>query len=324
MRASLGQRDTPTGWQLDDELTNSTAATFMVRSRIKDTDLSYFLTISLNLWCLGLPALQNGLTTHLRVLLPFMSQRCSKAFTYHYGSDVLVVEGCQGWSCGKPPIPKRDQDTLRLKWNKVRTLDSNIRSLSNLLNDHDLLICFGLMVAFRFKGVPLFRLVRGVGELSTSAQPLSQEKRKATEVGEGLLSTRRARQTEKDRSFSSIFKERGTDAGNSSSSSGKLHRVRIYSRYQELDAHLLEMLPTLPAIAAVSVYKYWTLGWEKAVKKTSIDELLQMVEMSIARGLILNEEMYNTIAGFDGKLSKEEAKSKKLFKDLKVMSLEKA
>ncbi|KAL2531747.1 hypothetical protein Adt_05098 [Abeliophyllum distichum] len=49
-----------------------------------------------------------------------------------------------------------------------------------------------------------------------------------------------------------------------------------------------------------------------------------MVEMSIARELILNKEVYNTVASFDGKLGKEKAKLKKLSKDLKTISLEKA
>ncbi|KAL2526144.1 hypothetical protein Adt_11198 [Abeliophyllum distichum] len=54
-----------------------------------------------------------------------------------------------------------------------------------------------------------------------------------------------------------------------------------------------------------------------------MSELLQLAEMSITRGLILNKEVYSTIAGFEGKFNKEEAKSKKLSEDLKVVSTEK-
>ncbi|KAL2542700.1 hypothetical protein Adt_03678 [Abeliophyllum distichum] len=46
--------------------------------------------------------------------------------------------------------------------------------------------------------------------------------------------------------------------------------------------------------------------------------------MSIARWLILNKEVYITVDGCENKFSKEEAKSKKLSKDLKAMGLEKA
>ncbi|KAL2542589.1 hypothetical protein Adt_03567 [Abeliophyllum distichum] len=46
--------------------------------------------------------------------------------------------------------------------------------------------------------------------------------------------------------------------------------------------------------------------------------------MNIIPGLVLTKEVYNTLKGFDGKLSKEKANLKKLFEDLKVMSLEKA
>ncbi|KAL2461604.1 hypothetical protein Adt_45024 [Abeliophyllum distichum] len=48
------------------------------------------------------------------------------------------------------------------------------------------------------------------------------------------------------------------------------------------------------------------------------------MEMTVAQGLILNKEVYNTLACFEDKFSKEEAKSKKLAEDLKAMSAEKA
>ncbi|KAL2491638.1 hypothetical protein Adt_27266 [Abeliophyllum distichum] len=51
-------------------------------------------------------------------------------------------------------------------------------------------------------------------------------------------------------------------------------------------------------------------------------ELLKLVEMTTTQGLILNKEVYSTLAGFEGKFIKEEAKSKKLAEDLKVMSSE--
>ncbi|KAL2513094.1 hypothetical protein Adt_18694 [Abeliophyllum distichum] len=46
--------------------------------------------------------------------------------------------------------------------------------------------------------------------------------------------------------------------------------------------------------------------------------------MNLICGLVLTNEVYSTLEGFDGKFAKEEANSKKLSKDLKVMSLEKA
>ncbi|KAL2542698.1 Uncharacterized protein Adt_03676 [Abeliophyllum distichum] len=46
--------------------------------------------------------------------------------------------------------------------------------------------------------------------------------------------------------------------------------------------------------------------------------------MCLARWLIMNKEVYNTVAGCENKFSKEEAKSKKLSKDLNAMGLEKA
>ncbi|KAL2526462.1 hypothetical protein Adt_11516 [Abeliophyllum distichum] len=49
-----------------------------------------------------------------------------------------------------------------------------------------------------------------------------------------------------------------------------------------------------------------------------------MVKIRKVRGLILNKEVYNIVAGYESKFRKEEAKSKKLFKDLMAIGLEKA
>ncbi|KAL2505556.1 hypothetical protein Adt_21177 [Abeliophyllum distichum] len=46
--------------------------------------------------------------------------------------------------------------------------------------------------------------------------------------------------------------------------------------------------------------------------------------MNLIWRVALTMEMYNTLTGFDGKFSKEEAKSKKLSEDLMVMSLKKS
>ncbi|KAL2458540.1 hypothetical protein Adt_45870 [Abeliophyllum distichum] len=86
----------------------------------------------------------------------------------------------------------------------------------------------------------------------------------------------------------------------------------------------MKLLPVSPAIVTASVYKYWTLTWEKATEKASINDFLQLMEMTLVRGLILNKEVCNTFADFEGKFNKDETKSKKLSKDLKIMSTEKA
>ncbi|KAL2462348.1 hypothetical protein Adt_45768 [Abeliophyllum distichum] len=93
---------------------------------------------------------------------------------------------------------------------------------------------------------------------------------------------------------------------------------------EKLDPTMMEPLPTSPTIAAASVYKYWTLVWKKAADEASMNDLLQLVEMSLIWGLVLNKEVCSTLTGFEGKFSKEEANSKKLSKDLKVMNIEKA
>ncbi|KAL2474559.1 Uncharacterized protein Adt_35295 [Abeliophyllum distichum] len=75
---------------------------------------------------------------------------------------------------GKPPIPKRDQGELRSKWEEVRALRSDFRSLSNMLKNNNLLASCGLM-AFRFKGVLALRLARPASGKGSSAQALRHE-----------------------------------------------------------------------------------------------------------------------------------------------------
>ncbi|KAL2526608.1 Plus3 domain-containing protein [Abeliophyllum distichum] len=90
--------------------------------------------------------------------------------------DVSIPRQFGDLNYRKPPIPKRNQEGLSMKWEKVHTihaLDSDSRSLKNLLKDDDLLICFGLM-AFKFKGIPSFQLGRGRRKTSSQARVSSQ------------------------------------------------------------------------------------------------------------------------------------------------------
>ncbi|KAL2527230.1 hypothetical protein Adt_12284 [Abeliophyllum distichum] len=85
----------------------------------------------------------------------------------------------------------------------------------------------------------------------------------------------------------------------------------------------MELLLAPPAIVAVSVYKYWTPMWKKATKKASMNDLLQLAKMTLVWGLVLNNEVCNTLVGFKDKFSKEKDKLKKLSEDLKEISTEK-
>ncbi|KAL2471378.1 hypothetical protein Adt_39514 [Abeliophyllum distichum] len=81
----------------------------------------------------------------------------------------------------------------------------------------------------------------------------------------------------------------------------------------------MDMLPTHPTIIAASVHKYWTQSLEKAAEEAIVCERLQLAEMNLARGFVLAKELFGAFERFDA----EEAKSKKLSKDLKAMGLEK-
>ncbi|KAL2465186.1 hypothetical protein Adt_41037 [Abeliophyllum distichum] len=80
------------------------------------------------------------------------------------------------------------------------------------------------------------------------------------------------------------------------------------------------MLPAQPSIVAASVHMYWTPNWEKPAKEATVCERLQLVEVNLARGFVLAKELFSAFESFDT----EEAKSKKLAKNLKAMGLEKA
>ncbi|KAL2504307.1 Uncharacterized protein Adt_19928 [Abeliophyllum distichum] len=71
--------------------------------------------------------------------------------------------------CGKPPISKWNQWELRSKWDKLRALSSEFRSLNNLLKDDNLLASCGLM------GVLVIRLARPASGEGSSAQAFRQE-----------------------------------------------------------------------------------------------------------------------------------------------------
>ncbi|KAL2514210.1 hypothetical protein Fot_28181 [Forsythia ovata] len=77
---------------------------------------------------------------------------------------------------------------------------------------------------------------------------------------------------------------------------GWTERINIGSRHDELDPAILEKLPTLSAMAATSVHKYWTSAWAKTVDNADLSEMIKMAEMSIARSHVLNCELYKVLA----------------------------
>ncbi|KAL2512951.1 hypothetical protein Adt_18551 [Abeliophyllum distichum] len=82
----------------------------------------------------------------------------------------------------------------------------------------------------------------------------------------------------------------------------------------------MEMLHAHPSIVVASVHKYWTSSWEKAAEEVIVREWLKLAEVNLVQGLVLAKEIFSAFESFDA----EEAKSKKLAKDLKAIGLEKA
>ncbi|KAL2513021.1 hypothetical protein Adt_18621 [Abeliophyllum distichum] len=259
---------------------------------------------------------------------------------------------------GKPPIPKRDQSELRSKLGKVRVLSSDFRSLSNLLKDDNLLASYGLMGSRGFlrstspgesysAQAPL-RAASGSSQEATVPSPLpsssnlridparprdkgkrivedagkaATQKRKAPMDAEGFMrDARKVKGTEEGRRSSPPPDGEPEEAGNSTSSAGQKSHFCISQRRDELSTSVMEMLPTHHAIIAVSVHKYWTQSWEKAVEEATVRKRLQLAEMNLARRFVLAKQLFEAFESFEA----EEAKSKKLSEDLKAMGLEKA
>ncbi|KAL2461794.1 Uncharacterized protein Adt_45214 [Abeliophyllum distichum] len=272
-------------------------------------------------------------------------------FLYLYTSFIAPDLMCYFFfaDCGKPPIPKRNQGELRLKWNKVRALSSEFRSLNNLLKDDNLLASCRLM-AFRFKRVPVLRLVclargRVLRHKLLGKRRRVQRKRPRTsryQVSFFLYVSRSTLMSPPVRlrppTFTLTPPLRGTKGRRLLREPKRrllrrgrplqLRRglcvmfnrhIRISEHREKLPASVMEMFPAHPSIVAVSVHRYWTSSWEKVAEEATVLEWLQLAEVNLIRGLVLAKDIFSAFASFDA----EDSKSKKLAEDLKVMGLKK-
>ncbi|KAL2474503.1 Plus3 domain-containing protein [Abeliophyllum distichum] len=255
--------------------------------------------------------------------------------------------------CGKPPIPKRNQGELRSKWDKVRALSSEFRSLNNLLKDDNLLLSGSKRYPYFVSPAPPARRVLRHKLLSkrrwvhckrprTSCHQVSfllyvpRSTLMSPPVclrpptftltpllrgtkGKRLLREvkrrllRRGRPPQPRRGLCAMLIRRGGQRKAN-------RRIRISERCEELPASVMGMLPAHPSIVAASVHRYWTSRWEKVADEATILERLQLAEVNLVRGLVLAKDIFSAFASFDA----EDSKSKKLVEDLKVMGLEKA
>ncbi|KAL2464871.1 hypothetical protein Adt_40722 [Abeliophyllum distichum] len=129
----------------------------------------------------------------------------------------------------------------------------------------------------------------------------------------------KARRTEEGRRSSPSLDTGPEKAENFASSAGQRCHFCVSERHEELSISVMEMLPDHPTIAVASVHRYWTQSWEKTIEEAIVYERLQLAEVNLAQEFILAKELFSTFESFDV----EEAKSKKLFEDLKAMGLKK-
>ncbi|KAL2492580.1 hypothetical protein Adt_28208 [Abeliophyllum distichum] len=78
--------------------------------------------------------------------------------------------------------------------------------------------------------------------------------------------------------------------------------VNIGSCHDELDSTVLEMLPLILMMAVATVYKLWSLLWERAVEEASLADIMTMETMNMAQSFALNSEEHNTLEDLYGQI----------------------
>ncbi|KAL2478791.1 hypothetical protein Fot_47805 [Forsythia ovata] len=76
---------------------------------------------------------------------------------------------------------------------------------------------------------------------------------------------------------------------------GRCEYINIGARQDKLDPLVVEKLPSAVALAATSVYKYWTSSFGKAVDNAEVTELMKLAEMYTSRSHVLNCELYKML-----------------------------
>ncbi|KAL2529622.1 hypothetical protein Fot_22223 [Forsythia ovata] len=76
---------------------------------------------------------------------------------------------------------------------------------------------------------------------------------------------------------------------------GRREYINIGARQDELDPSVEEKLPSVVALAATSVHKYWTSSFGKAVDTAEVTELMKLAEMYTSRNHVLNYELYKML-----------------------------
>ncbi|KAL2509192.1 hypothetical protein Fot_32839 [Forsythia ovata] len=76
---------------------------------------------------------------------------------------------------------------------------------------------------------------------------------------------------------------------------GRCEYINIGTRQDKLDPLVVEKLPLAVALAATSVYKYWTSSFGKAVDAAEVTELMKLAEMFTSRSHVLNCELYKML-----------------------------
>ncbi|KAL2552795.1 hypothetical protein Fot_06414 [Forsythia ovata] len=87
----------------------------------------------------------------------------------------------------------------------------------------------------------------------------------------------------------SVKKKPGAESGEEAS------RTSTSPLLDKLDPTVLEKLPPTVAVAATSIYKYWTSAFGKVVDTAEVTELLKLAEMYTSHSHVLNCELYKML-----------------------------
>ncbi|KAL2543871.1 hypothetical protein Fot_13104 [Forsythia ovata] len=71
--------------------------------------------------------------------------------------------------------------------------------------------------------------------------------------------------------------------------------INIGAHQNKLDPSVLGKLLLVVALAATSVYKYWTSTFGKAADTAEVTELMKLAEMYTSRSHVLNCELYKML-----------------------------
>ncbi|KAL2461921.1 hypothetical protein Adt_45341 [Abeliophyllum distichum] len=133
------------------------------------------------------------------------------------------------------------------------------------------------------------KAIAGGGEETTLPGQSTEDGRKSQKV-------RHDRESPSSEAEDCFSKDRGAAQASTLHPVSRNEYINIGSCRDELDPTILGNLPISAATTATSVYKYWTLAFEKAIDNAELTKLLKLAKMYTFWSHVLNCELYKVLA----------------------------